>query len=82
MNEKKIYTLNTILKGIREYLELRIKGKYFWLKVELANINFHSSGHCYLELVETKNGKSIAQCRGSIWKSSLLLYLCWRANLR
>jgi len=71
MHEKKIYTLSVILKGIREYLEQRIKGKSFWLKVELANINFHNSGHCYLELVETLNGQSIAQCRGSIWRSSL-----------
>ena len=71
MQEKKIYTLSVILKGIREYLEQRIKGKSFWLKVELANINFHNSGHCYLELVETLNGQSIAQCRGSIWRSSL-----------
>jgi exodeoxyribonuclease VII large subunit len=71
MEEKKIFTLSVILKGIREYLELRIKGKTFWLKVELANINFHNSGHCYLELAETKNGQSIAQCKGAIWRSSL-----------
>lgn len=71
MDEKKIYTLSKILKGIRDYLELRIKGKYFWVRVELANINFHSSGHCYLELAETVKGLSIAQCKGSIWKSSL-----------
>lgn len=71
MEEKKIYSLSVVLKGIRDYLELRIKGKNFWLKVELANINFHNSGHCYLELAETKNGASIAQCKGSIWRSSL-----------
>ena len=71
MTEKKIYTLHTILKGIRNYLEDRIKGKVFWLRAELANINFHSSGHCYLELAETDNGRSIAQCRGTIWKSTL-----------
>ncbi|MCE4566028.1 exodeoxyribonuclease VII large subunit [Maribellus sp. CM-23] len=71
MTDKKVYTLYTILKGIRNYLEVRIKGKEFWLKVELANINFHSSGHCYLELAETENGRSIAQCKGAIWKSTL-----------
>lgn len=72
MEEKKIYTLSVVLKGIRKYLELRIKGKFFWLKVELANINFHNSGHCYLELAETKDGQSIAQCRGSIWRTNLV----------
>jgi exodeoxyribonuclease VII large subunit len=71
MEEKKVYSLSAILKGIRDYLEVRIKGKNFWLKVELANINLHKSGHCYLELAETKDGVSIAQCKGSIWKSNL-----------
>jgi exodeoxyribonuclease VII large subunit len=52
-------------------LDLRIKGHHFWLKVEIANINFHSTGHCYLELAETKNGQSIAQCKGSIWNTNL-----------
>jgi exodeoxyribonuclease VII large subunit len=69
--ERKIYSLSTILKGVRDILESRIKGKYFWLKVEIANINFHSAGHCYLELIETKNGQSIAQCKGTIWKSKI-----------
>jgi exodeoxyribonuclease VII large subunit len=71
MDEKHIYSLYTILKGIREYLDLRIKGKTFWLKVELADIKFHSSGHCYLELSETKDGKNIAKCKGAIWQGSL-----------
>lgn len=71
MPERTVYTLSRILKGIREYLDIRIKGKSFWLKVEIANINFHSSGHCYLELSESNNGQNIAQCRGSIWQSSL-----------
>lgn len=73
MEEKKFYTLSTILRGIRDYLDLRIKGHPFWLKVEIANINFHSTGHCYLELAETKNGQCIAQCKGAIWSSSLSL---------
>lgn len=71
MEEKKIYSLSAILKGIREYLEARTKGKYFWLRIELANINLQKNGHCYLELAETRNGVSIAQCKGTIWKSSL-----------
>jgi exodeoxyribonuclease VII large subunit len=71
MPERTVYTLSKILKGIREYLELRIKGKTFWLKVEIANITFHSTGHCYLELTESNNGQNIAKCSGSIWKTTL-----------
>jgi exodeoxyribonuclease VII large subunit len=71
MEDKKIYSLYTILKGVRDILEQRIKGKQFWLRVELATINFHSKGHCYLELAETKNGQPLAKCNGVIWNSSL-----------
>ena len=71
MNIPKIYSLSTILKGIREHLEDRLRGRYFWLRVEIANINIHTSGHCYLELAETHNGQNIAQCKGVIWKSIL-----------
>jgi exodeoxyribonuclease VII large subunit len=71
MPQNNHYTLSTILKGIKEHIESRIKGKSFWLKVEISNINIHSSGHCYLDLTETKDGKSIAKCKGTIWRSSL-----------
>jgi len=71
MSERTIFTLSKILTGIREYLDLRIKGKTFWLKVEIANINFHATGHCYLELAESSDGQNIAQCKGAIWQSNL-----------
>ena len=69
LTDKKIYTPSTILKGIREYLEIRIKGKRFWLRVGKGIINFHTSGHCYLELAETQNGLNVTQCKGAICKS-------------
>jgi len=45
----------------------QVTGKTFWLKVEIANINFHRSGHIYLELAEIQDEKVIAKCRGMIW---------------
>jgi len=69
--DKKTYTLYAILNRIRDILEGHVKNKLFWVKAELTKINFHNSGHCYLELVETKDGKNIAQCRASIWKTNL-----------
>ena len=68
--ERKIFTLSAILNRIREIMDEHIHGRFFWLKVEIANINFHSSGHCYLELAETKNGENIATCSSVIWRSS------------
>lgn len=67
-----IYSLSTILKRVRELLEQYIKSRQFWLKVEIASVNFHkNSGHYYLELVEIKDGVCIAKCKASIWKNSV-----------
>jgi exodeoxyribonuclease VII large subunit len=71
MPERTVYTLSKILKGIRDYLEIRIKGRTFWLKVEIADLKFHKTGHCYLELTESNNGQNVAQCKGAIWQSNL-----------
>ncbi len=42
-----------------------------WLVAEVNNINFHKSGHCYLELVQKSefSDKIIAQMRATIWSS-------------
>ena len=69
-SQHSFFTLSTILGRIRAILDEHIKDKGFWLKVEIANINFHRSGNVYLELVETKNGSTIAQCKGMIWSYS------------
>ncbi len=72
MEEKKVYGLYAVLHGLRKHLESRMKNRPFWLKAELAQINMHSSGHCYLQLSETRGGKAIAQCRGTIWQSEMV----------
>lgn len=71
IEQKKVYSLSIILKGIKEYLEVRLKDKKFWIKAEISNINFHRSGHCYIDLVETKDSKVLAQCKASIWSYNL-----------
>jgi len=66
--------------GDRDYMDLlelqaRIKesvadafpGKY-WVKAEIASWSPRSNGHCYLSLVQTRGGKSIAESRAMIWK--------------
>lgn len=63
----KYYSLSAILGRVKSILDEKVTGKNFWLKVEIANINFHNSGHVYLELAETRNNKIIAKCKGMIW---------------
>ncbi len=41
----------------------------YWVVAEVASARVHkSSGHCYLELVEKKDDKLLAQMRANIWK--------------
>ena len=61
------YSLSTILNRVKTIIDTNVAGKCFWLKVEIANINFHRSGHVYLELAENQNGNTIAKCKAIIW---------------
>ncbi|MDX1774008.1 exodeoxyribonuclease VII large subunit [Oceanihabitans sediminis] len=61
------YSLSKILNRVKTIIDDNIAGKDFWLKVEIANINFHRSGHIYLELAENQNGNTIAKCKAIIW---------------
>ena len=61
------YSLSKILNRIKAIIETNVSDKYFWLKVEIANINFHRSGHIYIELAENLNGKTVAKCKAIIW---------------
>src|SRR5680860_1708412 len=61
------HSLSRILNRVKQIIDDNVAGKSFWLKVEIANINFHRSGHTYIELVENINGKTIAKCNAMIW---------------
>lgn len=61
------YSLSKILNRVKTIIDTNVAGKHFWLKVEIANINFHRSGHIYLELAENLNGKTVAKCKAIIW---------------
>ena len=72
MNEIKSYSLSAILTRVKNIIDEKTAGKSFWLKAEISNITFQkSSRHCYVELVETKNNTVIAQCKATIWASTL-----------
>ena len=59
-----LLTLQTMIK---ESVQNAFPGKY-WVKAEIASWSPRSNGHCYLSLVQTSGGKSIAESRAMIWK--------------
>ncbi len=68
MSERKIFSLLRICERIEEIFKEKSHAS-FWLKAEMAKINYYpQSGHCYPELVEKKDGKIVAQVKAIIWK--------------
>ena len=65
------YSLSKILNRVKTIIDNNIDGKYFWLKVEITSINFHRSGHTYIELAENINGKTVAKCKAIIWSQNI-----------
>lgn len=71
MPERTIHTLSEVILYIKGVIDAGLAHKRFWLKAELSNINIHRSGHCYIDLVENEEGRTLAQCRANIWKPQL-----------
>jgi len=71
LSEIKSFSLSDILGRIKSIIDEKTAGKSFWLRAEISNITFHMSGHCYIDLVETKENNMIAQCNATIWSSNL-----------
>jgi exodeoxyribonuclease VII large subunit len=67
MDERKIYTLTDLGKSIRSVLERTYTSTY-WIKAEIAKLNFYPrTGHCYPELVDKAGNVIQAQMRATIW---------------
>ncbi len=65
-NEQKILSLSELSELISETLEFLPPS--LWVVAEIARLNVNmKSGHCYLELVEKKEEKVVAQVKGIIW---------------
>jgi len=71
MDQETAYlSLGQLNAYIEDVLQNAFEGA-FWLKAEISQINFHRSGHCYLELVEHSGQNIVAKARATIWRSSL-----------
>ncbi|MDR1103692.1 MAG: exodeoxyribonuclease VII large subunit [Tannerella sp.] len=68
IKDRTVFSLLEVMKSIRKTLADRYKSS-FWVKAEMNRLNFYThSGHCYPDLVEKQDGKTIAQMRAVLWK--------------
>ena len=68
VNDRTVYTLLEVTKSIQKTLSERYTSA-FWVKAEMNKLNLYpSSGHCYPDLVEKKEGKVIAEIMANIWR--------------
>ncbi len=68
MSDKQIFTLQKVVASIKKTIDDRYSQTY-WVKAEMHKLNRFPSGHCFPELVEKKDGKTVAQISGTIWKT-------------
>ena len=55
---------NTIKDGLTELFPESV-----WVKAEIAAVQARMNGHCYLDLVQSENGRQLAKVKAVIWKS-------------
>jgi len=49
------------------FLKVFLRHKVFWIQAEISKINFHNSGHCYIDLVELYNNKILSKAKANLW---------------
>ena len=67
MEERDYIDLLELQQRIKESVQNAFPGRY-WVKAEIASWSPRANGHCYLSLVQTSGGKSVAESRAMIWK--------------
>lgn len=70
--EKKFFSLSTILNRVKSIVDDVIAGNAFWVRVEISQIKEDRRGHVYLDLVENKDGVILAKCRATIWQKNAI----------
>ncbi|MEC4117345.1 exodeoxyribonuclease VII large subunit [Myroides phaeus] len=70
--EKKFFSLSTILNRVKTIVDDVIAGNAFWVRVEISQIKEDRRGHIYLDLVENKDGIVLAKCRATIWQKNAI----------
>lgn len=63
---KKCYTLYELNSIIKSAIDLAFPHE-FWVTAEIADLKCNQKGHCYIELVEKEDHRTIAQMKANIW---------------
>lgn len=76
--EKKELSLYELNACVRDALQTSLPERY-WVRAEVSEARIHSSGHCYLELIEKEesSGRTIAKARATIWAATFRLLKPW-----
>jgi exodeoxyribonuclease VII large subunit len=66
---RKTYTLIDLAESIQRMFSTHFNRTY-WVKAEMNKLNhYNHSGHCYPELLQKENGKTVAEFKSILWKS-------------
>ncbi len=69
IDERKVFSLLEVNNSIKRTIAERYSSS-FWVMAEMNKLNYYShSGHCYPELVEKKDGKTLALMNGLLWRN-------------
>lgn len=69
---KKIFSLVEVTASIRKTLTGRYSSS-FWVAAEMNKLNHYPhSGHCYPDLVEKAEGKTVAQLKSTLWREDYI----------
>jgi len=69
---RKIFSLYELTKSLESVIGKAYQRPY-WIRAEIAKLNFYpKSGHCYPDLVDKKDGATLAQIRGIIWSGPFM----------
>jgi exodeoxyribonuclease VII large subunit len=66
---KKTYTLLDLAESIQRMFSTHFNRTY-WVKAEMNKLNYYNqSGHCYPELLQKENGKTVVEFKSILWKN-------------
>jgi exodeoxyribonuclease VII large subunit len=65
-NNKKPFSLFELNNIIKDAISYALPGAY-WVIAEIADTKLNQRGHCYLELIEKEESRTIAQVKANIW---------------
>lgn len=70
VDDKQVFSLLQVTRSVQRTIAQRYARTY-WIKAEMNKLNHYThSGHAYPDLVEKKDGKVVAEMRGTIWRST------------